>query len=214
MKIPLSRLQISLLVIATGLWLPLQDAQAGLARAKRGDSEQAQPAAVAPVETSSTADSSENTSEARAAIDALSLYDPENPDLATMQRADLATKDLPKDSLGFTDWMKALRSGTINPRASVDGKGAMNVLDKDVILRNTKEMPWVRFPHLSHTMWLDCSNCHPSPFVAQAGANRIAMADIFRGKFCGMCHDRIAFVTFFSCMRCHSVPQTAVPSQN
>jgi c(7)-type cytochrome triheme protein len=214
MKTVLSRLQLGLLIIATGLQFPPQDAEAALARAKRDNSAPAQPAALAPAETSATVDASENGSEARAAIDALSLYDPENPDLATMQRADLATKDLPKDSLGFTDWMKALRSGTINPRASLDGKGAMNVLDKDVILRNTKEMPWVRFPHLSHTMWLDCSNCHPSPFVAQAGANRIAMADIFRGKFCGMCHDRIAFVTFFSCMRCHSVPQTAAPAQN
>jgi hypothetical protein len=35
------------------------------------------------------------------------------------------------------------------------------------------------------------------------------MADIFRGQYCGMCHDRVAFITFFSCMRCHSVPQPA-----
>jgi len=83
-----------------------------------------------------------------------------------------------------------------------------------VILKNTKEMPWVRFPHSSHTLWLDCSNCHPAPFVAKAGANTIMMADIFRGKYCGMCHDRVAFVTFFSCARCHSVPQPTAPATN
>lgn len=151
--------------------------------------------------------------EAKATLDAIILYDQDNPDLPVMQRADIATKNLPRDPMGFVDWMRALREGSINPRASLDGKAGMNILDKDVILKNTKEMPWVRFPHLSHTMWLDCSNCHPSPFVAQAGGNRITMSDIFRGKFCGMCHDRIAFVTFFSCMRCHSVPQITLPSQ-
>lgn len=30
------------------------------------------------------------------------------------------------------------------------------------------------------------------------------MNDIFRGRYCGMCHDRVAFVTYFSCERCHS----------
>ena len=155
------------------------------------------------------ADDNPGKSEAQRIVDSIQFHDPENPDLEALQKADIATRGLPRDPLGFVDWMKAIREGAITPRASLDGRGSMNVLDRDVILKNTKEMPWVRFPHQSHTLWLDCSNCHPAPFVAQAGANRIAMADIFRGKFCGMCHDRVAFVTFFSCMRCHSVPQPA-----
>lgn len=171
-----------------------------------------EPAPPAPVRSESD-DQAESGAEARAALDAIMLYDQDNPDLPAMQRADVATKDMPRDPMGFVDWMRALRENRISPRTSLDGKGSMKILDKDVILKNTKEMPWVRFPHLSHTMWLDCTNCHPSPFADKAGATRITMADIFRGKFCGMCHDRVAFVTFFSCMRCHSVPQTPLPPQ-
>jgi c(7)-type cytochrome triheme protein len=86
----------------------------------------------------------------------------------------------------------------------------MNVLDLDVVMKNTKEMPYVRFPHQSHTLWLDCSNCHPVPFVPKSGANPVSMNEIFRGQYCGMCHDRVAFITFFSCDRCHSIPHGPV----
>jgi hypothetical protein len=37
------------------------------------------------------------------------------------------------------------------------------------------------------------------------------MINIFRGQYCGKCHDRVAFVTFFSCYRCHSQPQNPPP---
>jgi c(7)-type cytochrome triheme protein len=135
------------------------------------------------------------------------FHDPESPAYDQLQKGADGLAGYPVDKRGMPDWMKMITEGLIKPRANLKGDGKMEVLDLDVILKNTKEMPWVRFPHLSHTLWLDCSNCHPSPFAAQAGANAITMADIFRGKFCGMCHDRVAFVTFFSCMRCHSVPQ-------
>jgi c(7)-type cytochrome triheme protein len=147
----------------------------------------------------------------RRAIDFVDYYDPDNPDRNTLQRHDEVTRNLPQDAVGFPDWMRSLREGKINPRASLNGKDSMDVLDLDIILRNTKEMPNVRFPHSSHTMWLACSNCHPKPFIPKAGANQIRMADIFRGQFCGMCHDRVAFITFFSCMRCHSVPKDSAP---
>lgn len=143
-----------------------------------------------------------------------SFYDPTNPDLAHLQRHDEATAGLPKDANGFPDWMRALRDGRIQPRTGLVPGAPMGVLDLDILMKNTKEMPYVRFPHNSHTQWLDCSNCHPQPFEPRAGATKIAMADIFRGKYCGMCHDRVAFITFLSCQRCHSVPQprdTAAP---
>lgn len=145
----------------------------------------------------------------REAIERESYYDPGNPDLAKLQRIQDATGMIPFDVTGFPDWMGALRSGKINPRASLTGKEPMKVLDLDIIMRNTKEMPNVRFPHSSHTMWLDCSNCHPYPFQAKAGSTTIQMADIFRGQYCGMCHDRVAFITFFACTRCHSVQPKA-----
>lgn len=146
---------------------------------------------------------------ARRTIERTDFYDPANPDYRTLQRHNDATRSLPKDPVGFPDWMRALSQGAITPRSDLAGKGKMEVLDLDVIMRNTKEMPNVRFPHRSHTLWLACSNCHPAPFAPIAGGNQIRMADIFRGQFCGVCHDRVAFVTFYSCVRCHSVPQEA-----
>lgn len=146
-------------------------------------------------------------SPARRTLERESYYDPGNPDLGRLQRIEEATAILPHDSNGFPDWMRALREGSITPRESLGGKGKMEVLDLDIIMRNTKEMPHVRFPHKSHTLWLACTNCHPDPFQPVAGSTAIRMADIFRGQYCGKCHDRVAFITFFSCQRCHSVPQ-------
>lgn len=150
---------------------------------------------------------------ARQAIEEKTLYDPQNPDISRLQKMEEATRDLPYDTVGFPDWMRALREGLITPRSDLSGKGSMEILDMDIIMKNTKEMPYVRFPHRSHTLWLACSNCHPAPFKPIAGSSAIQMADIFRGQYCGMCHDRVAFVTFFSCSRCHSVPQTSSPAK-
>jgi c(7)-type cytochrome triheme protein len=146
---------------------------------------------------------------ARAALERNPIHDEANPDLWRLQRIDEATRHMKRDAVGFPDWMAALRSGAINPWAGLSATDKMNVLDLDIVMRNTKEMPYVRFPHQSHTLWLDCANCHPVPFVAKTGANPVSMSQIFRGQYCGMCHDRVAFITFFSCDRCHSVPQDA-----
>lgn len=158
-------------------------------------------------ETTSQNASSQGDHQARRTINENNFYDPENPDDRRLQRIEEATSHLPYDAVGFPDWMRALREGLIQPRSSLDGKSGMEILDLDIIMKNTKEMPYVRFPHNSHTMWLSCSNCHPDPFQPIAGSTSIRMADIFRGQYCGKCHDRVAFVTFFSCTRCHSVPK-------
>lgn len=144
---------------------------------------------------------------ARQSIEKNRIYDETNPALVQLQQIDEATHDLKKDPLGFPDWMAAIRSGAIAPRAGLSDNAKMNVLDLDVVMKNTKGMPYVLFPHQSHTMWLDCSNCHPAPFAEKAGSSSITMGSIFEGNYCGMCHDRIAFITFFSCARCHKVPQ-------
>jgi c(7)-type cytochrome triheme protein len=146
---------------------------------------------------------------ARRALEQNPIYDETNPDLSRLQRIEEATRDMPHDAIGFPDWMAALRTGAISPQAGLSRSEKMQVLDLDIVMRNTKEMPHVLFPHRSHTLWLDCSNCHPAPFLPQAGVNPVSMSQIFRGKYCGMCHDRVAFITFFSCERCHSVAQGA-----
>jgi c(7)-type cytochrome triheme protein len=143
--------------------------------------------------------------QSRRALELEEVYDRSSPDWPRLQKIEEATRYLPHDSLGFPDWLRALREGKIKLRYDVRGNAKPELLDLDVIMRNTKEMPAVRFPHLAHTQHLACSNCHPAPFRAEKGANGIQMSDIFRGKYCGMCHDRVAFVTFYSCDRCHSV---------
>lgn len=134
------------------------------------------------------------------------FHDPESPALATLQKAEEGLAGFPTDPKGLPDWMRMINEGLIQPRADLKGSGRMEVLDLDIVMKNTKEMPWVRFPHRSHTLWLACSNCHDGIFVAKAGANAIDMNKIFRGQFCGVCHDRVAFQTMFACHRCHSVP--------
>jgi c(7)-type cytochrome triheme protein len=168
---------------------------------------------VVPAEplTDKSASAEDEVHPARRAIENNPIYDETNPEYSRLQRIDEATRNLKRDAIGFPDWMAALRSGAISPRAGLSDREKMNVFDMDVVMKNTKEMPYVLFPHQSHTLWLDCSNCHPVPFLPRTGSNPISMAQIFRGEYCGMCHDRVAFITFFSCSRCHSVSQERSP---
>lgn len=133
-----------------------------------------------------------------------SFLDAANPDLALLQRPGDAFTGLPKDRRGAPDWMAALRRQAIQPRADVQGTARPDLFDLDVVMPNTKSMPAVRFSHRAHSEWLACANCHPGLFVPRVGANPLRMADIFRGKGCGVCHGSVAFVPFLDCERCHS----------
>ena len=135
------------------------------------------------------------------------LYDPSNPDYNKLQKANESLAGFMLDKKQYVNWMDVLRANLISPRADLTGKASMLVMNMDIIMKNTKEMPYVKFPHKSHTMWLACSNCHEQIFLRKAGANKIDMAKIFRGQYCGVCHGKVAFGMFFSCETCHSVPQ-------
>ena len=132
------------------------------------------------------------------------FYDRDNPTYGMLQKANQAMARFPVDREGQIDWVNALQTGQIKPRSGVRGGKRMKTLDGDIIMRNTREMPHVLFSHRAHTEWLACSNCHEKPFPTRAGATSMTMTDIFRGKYCGMCHDKVAFSTFV-CERCHSV---------
>lgn len=134
------------------------------------------------------------------------IYDTTNPDYPILQKTNEALIDLALDKKGAVDWMKALNSGVITPRADLMGVGKMEILETDIIMKNTKGMPYVKFPHGSHTRWLACVNCHDQIFTPKAGANPVDMTKIFRGRYCGVCHGKVAFITTFSCERCHSIP--------
>lgn len=140
-------------------------------------------------------------------VDKDGIHDPGNPAVKALQPPSEALNGFPRDSAGIVDWVQAVRQGLIDPRADLGGQSQKQTLDLDILFTDTGAMPSVRFPHLSHTLWLDCANCHPAIFVQQKGANRIAMNDILQGKYCGVCHGKVAFPPTLNCARCHSVPQ-------
>lgn len=115
---------------------------------------------------------------------------------------------LPKDDFGNrVDWVKAIRDGSIKPKASLDGTGEMMVVDLNVDIpadKFTPHPPDVVYPHKAHTEWLDCSNCHTSIFNMQKGGNPdMNMMKIISGQYCGVCHGKVAF-PLEDCYRCHS----------
>ena len=140
------------------------------------------------------------------------IHDRTSPAHGILQRPSRALKGFPLDRRGRVDWVQALAQGHIKPRADVHGKGRMKLLDGDILMTNTRSMPHVLFPHRAHTEWLACSNCHPRPFRKVIGANANNMDEIFKGRSCGLCHDKVAFSTFV-CERCHSVPHDGSPAK-
>lgn len=135
------------------------------------------------------------------------IHDPTNDAVAVFQAPYEAMIDFPRDSAGIVNWVETVKQGLIAPRADLHGESKKRTMDMDIIFTDTGNMPHVRFPHLSHTLWLDCSNCHPAIFKQKRGANDIAMTDVYQGKFCGLCHGKVAFPPTLNCKRCHSVPK-------
>jgi c(7)-type cytochrome triheme protein len=134
------------------------------------------------------------------------IHDPENSAVKVLQPPYESMKDFPRDSQGIIDWVQTLEQGYIDPRKSRTGAEEMFPVDFDIIFKNTGSMPHVRFPHRQHTEWLTCANCHPLIFIPQKGGNPITMSGIIQGKYCGVCHGKVAFPPTMNCGRCHSVP--------
>ncbi|MGB3429938.1 MAG: c(7)-type cytochrome triheme domain-containing protein, partial [Burkholderiaceae bacterium] len=133
------------------------------------------------------------------------IHDPTNDATPTLQPPARAFASLPKSPAGnHVDWVKALESKGIDPRWDRnDPKAAAVVMDLNIVREVKGSMPDVVYPHKQHTEWLDCSNCHPSIFIPQKGANQISMAAILLGQKCGACHGRVAFPVS-ECRLCHS----------
>jgi c(7)-type cytochrome triheme protein len=119
----------------------------------------------------------------------------------------IAFNYLPKTELGYIDWVAAIKQGIITPKESLDPNyHPMPPIDFNVRFEFEAPKNNVLFPHLPHTLWLDCRNCHPAIFRMQAGTNPITMEKILRGEFCGRCHGVVAF-PISDCDRCHSQPK-------
>jgi c(7)-type cytochrome triheme protein len=136
------------------------------------------------------------------------VHDAGQPATRDLQDPREAFSPLPRDKREQPDWARSLREGAIQPRTSAAGaQPPMQVLDLDIVMRRTAEMPFVKFPHNTHTQWLACTNCHDSIFQPKAGANPTSMGRILSGESCGTCHGKVAFSAMFTCERCHSVLQ-------
>ncbi len=70
----------------------------------------------------------------------------------------------------------------------------------------TMKLKPVVFPHWIHRAKFTCKVCHTDiGFAMKAGADDIKMGDIFKGEWCGKCHNgKIAFLPT-NCIRCHSL---------
>ena len=133
------------------------------------------------------------------------VHDPKNPALNLLQEPSQALSLLPPDSVGNkVSWIRALRETYIEPRTNIFPETEIKVIDMEIIMERTGEMPLVLFPHKPHTEWLDCKNCHNKIFIDKVGANPVNMMSILSGEFCGRCHGAVAF-PLTECNRCHSV---------
>lgn len=146
------------------------------------------------------------------ALRADGIHDAENSAIKSLQEPADSLAKFPQDRRGGVNWVTALEQGLIEPRETLSGAEGMLFMDMDILFTDTGSMPWVRFPHLAHTRWLDCSNCHPKIFIPRKGANNPSMDGILSGEHCGRCHDKVAF-SLWICERCHSVPHAKSPKK-
>ncbi|MES2149408.1 MAG: c(7)-type cytochrome triheme domain-containing protein [Pseudomonadota bacterium] len=134
------------------------------------------------------------------------VHDPSNPGIKLLQEPRDGLAKLPTDAVGNqVRWVKALADGVIAPRTNILPDTPIRVLDLDVLMPRTAEMPMVLFPHRQHTEWLDCSNCHEHLFASKAGGTvKLNMFQVLSGEYCGLCHGAVSF-PLTECKRCHSV---------
>ncbi len=78
----------------------------------------------------------------------------------------------------------------------------------DVIINNYSDAAGMRpavFPHWYHRIRFRCKVCHADlGFKFKAGGNKITMAKIIDGKFCGACHNGEIAWSVENCGLCHS----------
>lgn len=78
----------------------------------------------------------------------------------------------------------------------------------DVVINNYSDAAGMRpavFPHWFHRIRFRCKVCHADlGFEFKAGGNKITMAKIIEGQFCGACHNGEIAWSVENCAMCHS----------
>jgi c(7)-type cytochrome triheme protein len=141
------------------------------------------------------------------------------PEIEKLKTWEEILKVLPTDVSGGPDWVKAAKEGVIAPRFRLPSDPPLTApftfdtlvpgtvsegtaaLDANIeIVPEKAPFYKVVFPHSSHTLWLNCSSCHPGTL----GQRGLGMAKIFAGESCGKCHGKVSFSTLTACSRCHA----------
>jgi c(7)-type cytochrome triheme protein len=118
-------------------------------------------------------------------------------------------KGWPRERLGNgVDWEGAEQQGKINPVDYIEGisiKRDKFVDPPDFELKSkVLGMPDIIFSHRKHTVWNGCEVCHPEIFVGiKKGMTKYSMVELYEGKYCGVCHNNVAF-PLLDCQRCHT----------
>jgi c(7)-type cytochrome triheme protein len=118
---------------------------------------------------------------------------------------------MPKEPFGNKiNWEKAEDDGLIKLIDYLEGvstKKAKLRMQQDFAIKSKVEgMPDIIFSHNKHTVWSGCELCHPDIFMGiKKGTTKYSMVELFEGKYCGVCHDKVAFPQT-DCQRCHSTP--------
>lgn len=117
-------------------------------------------------------------------------------------------KKMPRERFGNgIDWLKAEEEGLIVLKDYLEGVSIKRPKIQEPAefgLKPTeKNMPEIIFSHAKHAKWNGCELCHPEVFPVKRGEQPYTMQEIFAGKYCGLCHDLVAFPNL-DCQRCHS----------
>jgi len=117
----------------------------------------------------------------------------------------VSTENLPKDKYTLVDGAKSVEDSFSSPLGLLEGTtvGESKIPKPFIIKSKTKTVTDVLFSHGVHTYWFNCNSCHPSIFKKKRGETKgLTMSAIFKGEFCGRCHDKVAFRTR-ACYMCH-----------
>jgi c(7)-type cytochrome triheme protein len=61
------------------------------------------------------------------------------------------------------------------------------------------------FDHESHSSLFGCKECHPNLFAMKVGSSTITMNDIYKGEYCGACHNGKKAFSSSECSKCHNI---------
>ncbi len=118
---------------------------------------------------------------------------------------------MPKERFGNgMDWEQAEKENLIKPIDFIEDvsvrKKAMPIQKDFTLETKVSGLPEIIFSHQKHTVWNGCEICHPDIFTGvKKGSTKYSMIEIFDGKFCGVCHGKVAFPNM-DCQRCHAKP--------